>query len=499
MTAMAAQRAGEQASVPQRPHPHTREEPLAGRAEARMEGDRRDAETGRGQDAVGGDPRREVEQAVDQQGEHATQGPEPHANAERIVPAGPLGLASADRAAGATQEVGAEEIPGGPPDQDQHEHGPDDPELQDQLEQIVVGEVVVDMGGIEHRRLVAQVDVMIGAESHAQQRERPEHGQAAHGLDPATRIVGVPDPLEERLEADPGGVGPRRDQEGRDYRQAPTNPVQSPEQREEDEARDQPAHHGAAAQREDHGHRHRDHREHRQVATDGVLPSGGGAEQVPERERPLRGPAARQQIPDAEEDQHHEPGGEVVGVDEGRRDPPGGRRGPPAKQPGLAREVVQQREECQEPAQGQEGAQQAVELWARADLMDHQDVGAHVGQEEQEGPDRMGRGQRAQGEHERRQVRGAGEIPGRGQRPGRHRVVAQGQLDEDEGNQQGQRPIDGRAPPRQLALGHHPQQPAQQPTQHQELGDGQRPGVARAGGQRSPEEECVETGATETV
>jgi hypothetical protein len=217
-----------------------------------------------------------------------------------------------------------------------------------------------------------------------------------------------------------------------------------------------------------------------------------------ERSRCLsEGASACQQIADAEKDQHRQPGAEVVRVREGPRQPPCGGGVSPPEQPGVAREVVQQPEEREQPAQGQESGYQAVELWPRVDQLDDQDVGARVGQEQQESSDRMGRGQRAEGEHERGQGRGA--TPRRGQRPGRQRAVAQGELDEDEGNQQAERPIEGRAPPGQLALGHHPQQPAQQPTQHQELGDGQRPGFIGAGGQRSPEEECVEAGATETV
>ena len=48
-------------------------------------------------------------------------------------------------------------------------------------------------------------------------------------------------------------------------------------------------------------------------------------------------------------------------------------------------------------------------------------------------------------------------------------------------------------------LDRRPQQPAEQAEQRQELGDGQRPAAIGAGGQRSPEEECVKADATETI
>ena len=89
--------------------------------------------------------------------------------------------------------------------------------------------------------------------------------------------------------------------------------------------------------------------------------------------------------------------------------------------------------------------------------------------------------------------------PGRGQRPSRQRAVAQGELDEDEGDQQAERKIEGGAPPHELAHDQHPKQPAEETGQRQELGDGQRPAAIGAGGQRSPQEECVKAGATEAV
>ena len=47
-------------------------------------------------------------------------------------------------------------------------------------------------------------------------------------------------------------------------------------------------------------------------------------------------------------------------------------------------EVVEQAEEGQQPAEGQEGADEAVELRPRPDQVDHQEVGARVGQQQQQ-------------------------------------------------------------------------------------------------------------------
>src|SRR6266566_350266 len=99
----------------------------------------------------------------------------------------------------------------------------------------------------------------------------------------------------------------------------------------------------------------------------------------------------------------------------------------------LAGEIVEQAEEREAAAEEQEGARQPIELRAGPDQMDHQHVRAGVGQEDPKSADRVGRGERAEGQHERREGRRGVRTPGRGQGPCHQWAVAQGELDEDEG------------------------------------------------------------------
>ena len=186
----------------------------------------------------------------------------------------------------------------------------------------------------------------------------------------------------------------------------------------------------------------------------------------------------------------------MVRVGEGAGEPPRGRAAPPPEQPAGARQIVEEPGKGQKATQDQDGADQAVELAPGPDQLDHQQIGARVGQEEQECVGRVGRGDGAEDEKDRGQGRRGVE---RSQRPVHQRTVAEGELDEDEGDQEGERQVEGRAPPRELALGHHPLQPAEQAGQNQELGDRQRPTSIGAGGQGGPQEDGVEAGAAEAV
>ena len=95
-------------------------------------------------------------------------------------------------------------------------------------------------------------------------------------------------------------------------------------------------------------------------------------------------------VADSEADQHLEPRGEMVRIDEGARQP-GPRRGlAPSEEPGPAGEVVEEREKRHHPAEEQQRPQQAVEPEARPHEVDDEDVHGGVGEEEAEGSRGLG-------------------------------------------------------------------------------------------------------------
>ena len=137
------------------PDPHRRKGSLAGRAEARMEGHGGDAETCRGEKTVGGNPRREVDQAVHEQPDHRGECAHSQADAERVVPLRALALPAPGRAGGPTEEMGADEVPPDPPGQYEQDHPADHAQLQPELQEVVVGVSVIHVAGIECGRLIA--------------------------------------------------------------------------------------------------------------------------------------------------------------------------------------------------------------------------------------------------------------------------------------------------------------------------------------------------------
>ena len=68
------------------------------------------------------------------------------------------------------------------------------------------------------------------------------------------------------------------------------------------------------------------------------------------------------------------------------------------------------------------------------------------------------------------------------------------QLDEDERRQEPERQVQRGSPPLEAALPRHAEHPARQGGHGQDLRDGERPPVIRAGGERSPDEHRLEAG-----
>ena len=68
------------------------------------------------------------------------------------------------------------------------------------------------------------------------------------------------------------------------------------------------------------------------------------------------------------------------------------------------------------------------------------------------------------------------------------------QLDEDERRQEPERQVQRGSPPLEAALPCHAEHPARQGGHGQDLRDGERPPVIRAGGERSPDEHRLEAG-----
>ena len=266
----------------------------------------------------------------------------------------------------------------------------------------------------------------------------------------------------DRLEADPGAVAERGNEQGGDQSQAAPDPPKGVQPPEQDQTGGQRAHEGAAAQREDQGHRHDQHGDEGQIAAHGLLTTGRRAEEASKRRASALPPRAGEQTADPEKDQHAQPGSEVVGI---RERPGQAARAvpcvPPPEKPGIPPEIVEEREERQPAAQHQQGAHQPLELGPRPDEVDHEHVGAHVGQEDAQGVDRVGAGERAQGQHQRGGRGSAPEIAGRTERPRQQWPVAEDQLKEDEDDEQPDRPVDRRRSPGEPPLGHHPEQPAE--------------------------------------
>ena len=236
--------------------------------------------------------------------------------------------------------------------------------------------------------------------------------------------------------------------------------------------------------------RHGEERHEGQVLTGGPLPSLARAEHPEERARAPAGLAARQEIADPEADQHGEPGREVVRVDEGPGEAPGG-RAPPAQQPGLAAEVIEQAQKGQEPAEGQEGADEAVELRPRPDQVDHQEVGARVGQQQQQRAGGVGGGDGAEGEEAG--TAGSQALP-RGPAPsapaGDSRARAAPAPGRPAARGAGRGPWQRHSSRRSATIRRHP---AEQAEQDQELRDGQRPSLDRSERKRGPQQEAVES------
>ena len=90
-------------------------------------------------------------------------------------------------------------------------------------------------------------------------------------------------------------------------------------------------------------------------------------------------------VADSEADQHLEPRGEMVRIDEGARQPAPRRGLAPSEEPGPAGEVVEEREKRHHPAEEEQHPQQAVEPEARPHEIDDEDVHRGVGEEEAEG------------------------------------------------------------------------------------------------------------------
>src|SRR5262249_9033090 len=147
---------------------HRSEETRAADFEPRMESDGRDPETGRREDSVGRNVRREVEHAVDEQREHGSHRPDRNADAEGIVAARTLCFSAPDRTAGPAEQMRAQEVLADTPDHDHYGNRTDDAELHQELQEIIVGHANVDLARLEHRRLIVPIDVTVGAETPAQ-------------------------------------------------------------------------------------------------------------------------------------------------------------------------------------------------------------------------------------------------------------------------------------------------------------------------------------------
>ena len=373
---------GPEAAAAERQHADRGEQPSARAGEARVQRDGRDPEARGGEESVGGDPRAEVEGAVHAEGEDRRHAAEPDADAPGLTPPRPVALPAPDGTATAAEQMRPDQIGGDPPRGEQAERRPHQPQLHGELQQVIVREREVHLAGRQLGRLVPEIDVPIGAEPDAEHRKGPEHAEARAELQEPAHVEIAPEAIEQRLEADPGAIARGERQEQAHEHEARPHATREALQRQERAQRHGDADDAPAAQREDEGERHDGDRDHGQGAADQLLarpPRRPGRARVLGRARP------GEHVADSEADQHLEPRGEMIRIDEGARQP-GPRRGlAPSEEPGPAGEVVEEREKRHHPAEEQQHPQQAVEPEARPHEIDDEDVHRGVGEEEAEG------------------------------------------------------------------------------------------------------------------
>ena len=147
--------------------------------------------------------------------------------------------------------------------------------------------VVDDAGGVRGR-LIAEVDLAIGAEPHAEERKVAEHPERGLVLrDAIERGAGRgAEACQQRTHADPRAIAPDPDQQhAREQRAAPRVADGAEEGQEHEQTGAQPED-AAAAQREDERQRHDDDGDHRQVATQQLLAHARGAQERAQADAP---------------------------------------------------------------------------------------------------------------------------------------------------------------------------------------------------------------------
>ena len=263
-----------------------------------------------------------------------------------------------------------DQVRGDAPRGEETDRTADQPGLDRELHEIVVGEREVHPARIELGGLISKVDVAIRSEPHPEDGKRAQHVEARAELDEAADVRIAAKALDQRLEADERAVRHGDGEQRADQHEAHPRAARPALHREEPGERERDADDAAAAQRAHERERHHADGDHREVAADAASRRA---------RRPRAGAALVRARPgddraDAEADQHLEPGGEVIGIDEGAGEsrPRGGL--PPPEEPAVSAEVVEKRGEREHPAQQQERADQPLERRARPHEIHHEDV-----------------------------------------------------------------------------------------------------------------------------
>ena len=346
-------------------------------------------------------------------------------------------------------------------------------------------------------RLIAEVDLAIGAEPHAEERKVAEHPERGLVLrDAIERGAGRgAEACQQRTHADPRAIAPDPDQQhAREQRAAPRVADGAEEGQEHEQTGAQPED-AAAAQREDERQRHDDDGDHRQVATQQLLAHARGAQERAQADAPgVTGP--RGQPAQAEEDRHREPRREVIGIAPRGREAAAIREVAPGEQPRLTGEIVEEPEEAEQAAEGDEHARQPAEVLPRGERVHHEVVDGDVAREEQRGVERLARPHAADRQKRRREVERQRAHGLRGREGPRHeRAVAEHELEREVGEQQKHGKIERRAAPAQASPGDLLEQPRGDADAHEQAAHRQRPRPPRARGEGRPEEQRIDGAA----
>ena len=326
---------------------------LAARAEPCMETHGGNRHTCGAQDANRGNPRGKVEGALKQQRQRRRRRARGDTDPVRVT--GPRWLAShsTGRAGSPAHQVREHEVTRGPPHREEHDGAPDQAELDDELQQVIMRVREIDLARTEGGWLVSEEDDFVRTQAHTEGWKRREHRDGGGPLSQSVDVLPARNARHEWLEPDPGRISECRQHERANGHQTPAGESDTSENEEQNPEGEKEAEHGAAAQREHQCQDGEDDAHRGEVAAHDLF-SRFALQKVQRRESHARAPASGSDITEPEADEHREPSPEVIRVHEGGGHPTRRRTRLPPDEPRVARHVPEQPTKREDGAEDQE-------------------------------------------------------------------------------------------------------------------------------------------------